>query len=68
MPLRSKAQSAAMHSAAEGRSTLGIPKSVGQEFVNASHGQRVRDLPERVAKKAQGGAVRDTSYPPKFRW
>lgn len=49
MPMESKDQNAAMHAAAEGHSTLGIPQSVGQKFVNASHGERVRDLPERVS-------------------
>jgi hypothetical protein len=34
-PIQSKAQQGAMYAAASGHSTLGIPKSVGQEFVNA---------------------------------
>ena len=46
----SQAQNRAMHSAAEGHSTLGIPKSVGDDFVNASHGEKVSGLPQR--KKA----------------
>jgi hypothetical protein len=50
MPVVSKAQNAAMHAAAEGKSTLGIPKSVGQDFVNASHGESVKSLPQRVSK------------------
>ena len=37
-----------MYAAAEGKSNLGIPKSVGQEFVSASHG--IRGLPEHVSK------------------
>lgn len=32
-PPVSEQQAKAMHAAAEGRSTLGIPKKVGQEFV-----------------------------------
>ena len=46
-PMVSQAQSQAMHAAAAGRSTLGIPKSVGQEFVKASHGQNVKSLPKK---------------------
>lgn len=35
MPPVSQAQRAAMHAAANGKSTLGIPKKVGAEFVKA---------------------------------
>jgi hypothetical protein len=57
MPMKSKAQNAAMHAAAEGQSTLGIPQSVGEEFVEASHGQKVGALPQKKkpAKKKGGG-------------
>lgn len=48
MPMLSQAQNAAMHAAASGRSTLGIPKKVGQEFVAASHGMSVKSLPKKV--------------------
>jgi hypothetical protein len=73
MPMLSRAQNRAMHAAAEGKSTLGIPKSVGQKFVTASHGEKVRDLPERVPKKACGGAVRKMAkggrvYPCQSKW
>ena len=61
----SKRQNAAMHAAKEGHSTLGIPQSVGAEFVKASHGQDIKKLPQRVAKKAEGGAV---DRPVRFRW
>jgi hypothetical protein len=47
MPVVSQAQNRAMRTAAEGRSTLGIPKKVGQEFVSATHGMSVKSLPER---------------------
>lgn len=47
MPVVSKAQNAAMHAAAEGRSTLGIPRKVGQEFVKASKGMKITKLPKR---------------------
>lgn len=48
MPMRSKSQNAAMHAAASGHSTLGIPKSVGAKFVSDSHGQNVKALPKRA--------------------
>lgn len=54
MPYRSKAQSAAIHAAAEGRGTIGIPQKAAKKFVAHSHGQKVSDLP---VKKAEGGAV-----------
>lgn len=40
MPSVSSAQHRAMEAAAHGHSTLGIPKSVGQEFVNADKGRK----------------------------
>jgi hypothetical protein len=46
--MQSKAQNAAMHAAAEGNSTLGIPKAVGADFVNASQGEAVSALPQKV--------------------
>lgn len=56
MPVVSKAQNAAMHAAAEGKSTLGIPASVGKDFVNASHGMSVKSLPQRVKSKQSNRA------------
>jgi hypothetical protein len=50
MPMLSKAQNAAMHAAAAGKSTLGIPKSVGAKFVKEQHGKSLKGLPKR--KKA----------------
>lgn len=50
MPIVSKAQNAAMHSAAEGKSTLGIPKKVGQEFTADQKPGDVKDLPQRKSK------------------
>ncbi len=50
MPVVSQAQSRAMHAAEEGHSTLGIPQSVGADFVAASHGMKVSALPKRVGK------------------
>lgn len=56
MPVVSKAQNAAMHSAAEGKSTLGIPQKVGAEFVADQAPGSVKKLPQRVSKK--GAAMR----------
>jgi hypothetical protein len=48
-PPVSQAQRAAMHAAAAGNSTIGIPKSVGKEFANADPGGK---LPAPAAKDA----------------
>ena len=52
MPYKSEAQQKAMYAAAAGKSTLGIPKKVGKEFVKA--GPTKANLPKRVPKKAAG--------------
>lgn len=51
MPAVSQAQNAAMHAAAQGHSTLGIPKSVGKEYVKATHGHKVSALPEHLHRR-----------------
>lgn len=66
MPSVSKNQAKAMWAAAAGRSNIGIPQKAGAEFAKAQHGHPVKDLPERVTKKADGGAV--APYPPPMRW
>ena len=48
MPYVSEAQRRAMFAAKEGKSTLGIPKSVGADFVAA--GPASGKLPERKSK------------------
>jgi hypothetical protein len=48
MPLKSEAQRKAMHAAAAGKSTLGIPRKVGKEFARSDKGGK---LPARKAKK-----------------
>jgi hypothetical protein len=55
MPAKSKAQLKAMHAAASGHSTLGIPKKVGKEYVKAQHGKSVKSLPKRKGKKGKRG-------------
>jgi len=52
--MRSKAQNAAMHAAAQGQSNIGIPTGVGQDFVSASHGQDVKALPQKVKAPTKG--------------
>ena len=47
-PPVSKAQRRAMYAAAEGKSRLGIPRSVGKEFTKNDH---AHNLPERKGKK-----------------
>ena len=46
MPVKSKAQARAMFAAAQGKSNLGIPQSVGKEFTQATHS--LKSLPEKV--------------------
>lgn len=45
---KSQKQRGAMHAAAEGRSTIGIPKKVGKEFVKGDTGGK---LPKRARKR-----------------
>jgi hypothetical protein len=52
MPIKSNAQLGAMYAAAAGKSTLGIPKKVGKEFVKAGKAQP--NLPKTVAKRSAG--------------
>jgi hypothetical protein len=49
IPIVSEQQRKAMYAAAAGKSTLGIPKSVGQDFVAA--GPASKNLPEKAPKK-----------------
>lgn len=48
---KSQAQREAMHAAAAGRSTLGIPKNVGAEF---SRGDKPGKLPEKAKAPKKG--------------
>ena len=52
MPMKSDDQRKAMYAAAAGKSTLGIPKKVGKEFVKA--GKAKPNLPNKVQKRAAG--------------
>jgi hypothetical protein len=53
-PPVSQAQRAAMGAAASGHSTLGIPKKVGKEFIDADKGGK---LPEKKAEESMGKAA-----------
>jgi hypothetical protein len=48
MPIKSQAQRGAMYAAKAGKSTLGIPKKVGEEFVKSDKGGK---LPPKVKGK-----------------
>ena len=52
MPIKSEQQMKAMYAAAAGKSTIGIPKKVGKEFVKA--GPASNKLPNKVPKRAAG--------------
>ena len=52
MPIESKQQQKAMYAAAAGKSTLGIPKKVGKEFIKA--GKAKPNLPQQVTKRPSG--------------
>ena len=59
MPVVSGAQRRAMYAAKAGKSTLGIPKKVGAEFVKSDRGGK---LPEKVQNQKSGRAkLRDKS-------
>jgi hypothetical protein len=52
MPYKSEDQKKAMYAAAAGKSTIGIPKKVGKEFVKA--GPASNKLPKKVMKRSAG--------------
>ena len=61
MPVVSEAQRRAMYAAKEGHSTLGIPKSVGADFIAATPAGA--KLPERKKKKADDKPLGDSFNP-----
>ena len=61
MPPVSESQRKAMFAAKAGKSTLGIPKSVGAEFVKADPGGKLPSIkPNKASTRmyAKGGVVR----------
>lgn len=63
MPMKSKAMRGAMYAAAAGKSTLGIPKSVGKKMVAHDPGGI---LPSHASRRdyAKGGSVLDIDDQP----
>ena len=55
MPSTSRAQQAAMHAAAAGNSTIGIPASVGKKFAAADKARGSKKLPRYAKKKRNSG-------------
>ena len=51
MPAKSERQKRAMYAAAAGKSTLGIPQSVGKEFVKSPGKPQASQLKHRAAAK-----------------
>ena len=66
MPSKSIAQNRFFHWAAEHPDEAHVAPAVSAEFLAADHGRKISDLPEHVAKKAEGGAV--AGMPKKFVW
>jgi len=54
MPIKSQAQRGAMYAAAQGKSTLGIPKSVGAEFVASDKPGKLPAYKKGPAAKGSG--------------
>ena len=70
MPYLSRAQNRLVRAAAhnpEVAERTGFSQAAAQKFERDSAGQSLRDLPEHVAKKAEGGPVTPV-YPAVFRW
>lgn len=65
MPSVSKAQNSAMWAAREGKSTLGIPASVGKEFTDAQEPGSVKKLPahaKKVNRMRKAGKISDRMH------
>ena len=72
MPFESKAQNRYFRWADEHPAEAakrGLKPGVVKEFISASHGEKVHDLPEHVPHKARGGRFPTPAvYPPPFKW
>jgi hypothetical protein len=62
VPVVSQAQNAAMHAAAQGKSTLGIPASVGKEFTVDQAPGSVKKLPKRVKSMHKRGSISNRQH------
>jgi hypothetical protein len=56
MPSVSQAQNRFMHAVASG-SVPDVPAKVGQDFVKADHGRKIKHLPKRVRHAAKRGLI-----------
>jgi hypothetical protein len=57
MPIKSQAQRGAMYAAKAGKSTLGIPQSVGAEFVKSDKPGKLPVRKEGPRNYAKGGPI-----------
>lgn len=55
MPSKTPKQARAMRAAAAGKSSIGIPKSVGKEFVRADIGKAGAKKPQKKPSRTPGG-------------
>ena len=60
MPPTSERQRRAMYAAKEGNSTLGIPKSVGKEFVEADKGGKLPESKTPMKKGFKSGSSKSS--------
>lgn len=51
MPIKSKQQQKAMYAAAAGKSNVGIPKKVAEEYIEATPKSAYKSMPRKVAAK-----------------
>jgi len=54
-PSKTPKQARAMRAAASGKSSIGIPKAVGREFVKADIGKAAAKKPVKKPSRAPGG-------------
>lgn len=59
MPMQSQAQRGAMYAAAAGKSTLGIPPSVGADFVDSDKPGKLPARKSKVKRMRKSGAISD---------
>ena len=67
MPSKSQAQNRFFHWAAEHPQESGVKPSVSADFLAADHGRKIKDLPQHVQHKAEGGSVA-AGVRPRFKW
>jgi hypothetical protein len=57
MPSKTPKQARAMRAAAAGKSSIGIPKKVGEEFVRADIGKAAAKKPPKKPTRTPGGVA-----------